>query len=94
MLAWSIWKERNFFIFEEKENSPRTCLSWVMLLHQRYREVLANPRVMEKGHGVRWGTPSAGSVKVNVDAGRVGECSSLGMVVRDSAGATLMTAVK
>jgi len=92
MTSWSIWKRRNFQLWENKIESPNQTLhraqavlnAWecARRVHQTHTMTEQQP------HAAVWQPPRAGLLKCNVDASisTADQKISMGAVLRDSEG--------
>ncbi|CAL1359023.1 unnamed protein product [Linum trigynum] len=86
-LLWFLWDERNKHQFngkklEEGEVAIR-AQNWI-LEYKREQELQNTPRNAGEGRQHHWIPPSVGTLKVNTDAGCLGDAGTgLGMIVRD-----------
>lgn len=93
-VCWSIWSARCKAVMEGDFRSPTSIWAYAMKMCGKVREMVEGSRRQQRvvaiNHQVSWIAPEAGWVKINVDAGQVGEfVSGLGAVCRDDGGVVL-----
>ncbi|XP_021723977.1 uncharacterized protein LOC110691367 [Chenopodium quinoa] len=93
-ICWAIWGARNSFVIEGTQPDPMSIIAYALKVCGEVRDVRDNEGkgVISKvvQHAERWSKPSEGWVKMNVDAGVLGEAGTgLGAIARDSNGVVL-----
>lgn len=93
MISWSIWLNRNAFLYEAKflssfEVISRACSLWAQFLQCQPVAALKNNSICSPS---QWLVPPSGRVKINVDAvvSQGGLRVGLGVVARDDQGLVL-----
>lgn len=92
-LCWAVWSARCTAAMENEIQPPASVWAYAMKVCKEVQEA-GEKQVGQCGagvsHPVRWHAPTAGWVKINVDAGQVGDRGAgLGVVCRDHEGSVL-----
>ncbi|XP_062028872.1 uncharacterized protein LOC133744858 [Rosa rugosa] len=89
-LLWSVWKERNSRVWDDKKGQPWDVLLKATTRLQDFRVHNTRPTLRETSSSrlARWRAPSVGIYKINVDGSfdHVSRKGSAGFVVRDCNG--------
>lgn len=99
VICWGIWRARNKVLYANGSHDYNETVGAALSFFQAFEEVLKE--AWQSGSAVRdgilekasWQPPSRGKVKINCDAGFVGEgVVSFGFVIRDENGDVLVAA--
>lgn len=99
IICWNIWKARNIFLFEAKKSDPQMLViiaGALMEAYQKVKGLKGMSRTIKEKKIRGWQPPPQNGFKVNVDVAISNDkqLSVLGVVIRDSVGKAIATAVK